>query len=372
MSNSKEWSNPWNPFNSAKFLLWREHLEACAREEYLPPVTVDIDPSNLCPLNCAHCNIKRLVDGTGVNMSESHMIKLVDFLAEWRDSTRHNVPNSACVAGGGESFMNPNLVSLYNRLYHHGMEIGIITTGFIMREEHIAAIARGGRWIGFSVDAATSATYNKVKGLKQGDSFMKVQENIKRVTKRLRDTDSKCDAAFKFLLTPDNAMEVYDAIVLAKSLGVHDFHMRPAGWDNLHNVEKRMYPPELIDAVNMQLETGRKLETKDFKVYGISHKFNPDYSRKLLFSRCYAIPMLPTFNADGNVHTCFDLRGRKNLILCRHDPDPSEILKVWNTEYHREMIRNINVDNCPRCTWTAGNQIVEEVIIKDSMCMQFP
>ena len=52
----KEWTNPWNPFNSAKVLLWKEHLEGCAKENYLPPVTVDIDPANRCMFDCPHCN----------------------------------------------------------------------------------------------------------------------------------------------------------------------------------------------------------------------------------------------------------------------------------------------------------------------------
>jgi len=368
----KEWNDPWNPFNSAKVLLWKEHLEGCANEDYLPPVTVDIDPSNRCNFKCGHCNAWKMINDSGADMTEEHMIKLVDFMADWRDSSRHNVPNSACIAGGGESFMNPNLVSLYNQMYKHGMEIGIITTGFIMREEHVEAIARTARWIGFSVDAATSKTYNKLKGLDTGDSFKKVIENIKRVVKRVRDTNSKCDVAFKFLLTPDNALEIYDAIKLAKEIGVHDFHLRPAGWDNLPNVTRKPDYSGLIDKINKQLSEGMKLETRNFKVYGIRHKFSPDFSRKVNFKRCWVIPILPTFGADGNVHTCFDLRGREDLIMCRHDPDPYELLRFWNTEKHRELIRSIKVKDCPRCTLGSYNEIVEKVIINDSMCKAFP
>ena len=373
MSNSKEWSNPWNPFNSAKVLLWREHLQACADEEYLPPVTVDIDPSNKCWAACSHCNAWEMIHKGGGDMPGDHMIKLIDFLAEWRDSTRHKVPNSACVSGGGESFMNPNLVGLYNQMYKHGMEIGIITTGFIMKEEHVEAIARTARWIGFSVDAATKETYNKIKGLKQGDSFLKVQENIRKVVGRIHRTDSKCDVAFKFLLTPDNALEIYDAIKLAKDMGVHDFHLRPAGWDNLSHVTKKGNYTGLTEQINKQLVEGMKLETKDFRVYGIRHKFNPDFSRKVTFSRCWAIPMLPTFGADGNVHLCFDRRNDKGLILCRHEPDPAEILKIWNTEEHKDLVRSIDpVKDCPRCTFTGYQEVVEQVIMKDSMCYKFP
>ena len=368
----REWNNQWNPFNSAKVLLWKEHLEGCAREDYLPPITVDIDPSNRCNFKCPHCNSWKMIHDSGADMSEEHMIKLVDFLADWRDSTRHKTPNSACIAGGGESFMNPNLVSLYNRMYYHGMEIGIITNGSIMKEYHIEAIARTARWIGFSVDAATTETYNKLKGLNGVGMFKLVIENIKKVVKRIRDTNSKCDVAFKFLLTPDNALEIYDAIKLAKEIGVHDFHLRPAGLDNLPHVIRKPDYTKLTDRINKQLDEGMKLETKYFKVYGIRHKFNPDFSRKVNFSRCWAIPLLPTFGADDNVHTCFDMRGRKDLILCRHDPDPAEILKVWNTEFHRKMVRDIKVKDCPRCTLGSYNEIVEKVIINDSMCKAFP
>ena len=314
----KEWSNPWNPFNSAKVLLWREHLEACAREDYLPPVTVDVDPSNRCPLNCYFCNAKHMIHSSMRDMPEDHMIKLVEFLAFWRDSTRHKTPNSACVAGGGESFMNSNLVTLYEEMYRHGMEIGIITSGYIMRKEHLDIIPRAARWIGFSVDAANSETYSKIKGIKEA-GFKRVIENMKAVIKANNDytghrTSISCDVSFKFLLTPDNAFEVYEAIKLAKEIGVKDFHLRPAGWDNLPEIEtKPVYTPEMIEQVNKQIAEGMKLETKDFRVFGIRHKFNPDFSRSVPFSRCLAIPLLPTFGADGNVHTCFDMRGRSMI-----------------------------------------------------------
>lgn len=374
----KEWSNPWNPFNSAKVLLWREHLEACAKEDYLPPVAVDIDPSNRCPLNCYFCNAKKMIRDSGADMSEKQMIRIADFLAYWRDTTRHKTPNGACIAGGGESFMNPNLVSLYERMYYHGMEIGIITSGYIMRKEHLDIIPRVARWIGFSVDAATSETYKKIKGIKNNDGFRKVIENIKAVVKANNDYTGPrisvgCDVAFKFLLTPENALEIYDAIKLAKEIGVKDFHLRPAGWDNLANVDYKPDWTGLPEKIDKQIEEGMKLQTKNFRVYGIRHKFNPDFSRKISFSRCWAIPLLPTFGADGNLHLCFDRRGDKDLILCKHDPNPYEVLKVWNTDFHREMIRKINpAKDCPRCTYAPVNEIIEQVILKDSMCHKIP
>ena len=47
------------------------------------------------------------------------------------------------------------------------------------------------------------------------------------------------------------------------------------------------------------------------------------------------------------------------MILCSHQPDPWELARVWNTDKHKEMIRNINIEQCPRCTFSAYNEAVE-------------
>lgn len=366
----REWNNPWNPFNSAKVLLWKEHLKACSEDNYLPPVTVDIDPSNVCMYDCPFCNAYDMIRNSGKVMSEEHMVKLIDFLADWRDSWDGKTPNSACVSGGGEPYMNKNINTMFERMYKRGIEIGIITTGFLLKDEDIKIISKTARWIGFSMDAATLKTYNKVKGI-AGKAFNKTVENMRKLVKRIRDDGSKCDVAFKFLLTPDNYHEIYEAIKLAKDIGVKDFHLRPAGWDNLSKVKQK---PEYkdLEGINIQLSAGMKLETKDFRVFGIRHKFNPDFSKKINFSRCWAIPMLPTFGADGNVHLCFDMRGKDDLVLCKHEPYPAEILSIWNTDKHRELVKSIDIEKCPRCTFGAYNEIVEKVIIEDSMCINFP
>ena len=128
----------------------------------------------------------------------------------------------------------------------------------------------------------------------------------------------------------------------------------------------------MINKIDKQMKEAMKLNSKDFSVFGVGHKFNPDFTIKKTFSRCWAIPLLPTFSADGNVYMCFDMRGRKDTILCKHDPDLNEIAKFWNSEAHKKMVREIDINKCPRCTFTAYNEIIENVIQKDSMCRMFP
>jgi len=373
----REWSNPFNPFNSMKVLLWKEHLEACARGQYLPPVTVDIDPVNACNLDCVYCNAFDAMNAHSEMkcLPEGHLLRIADFMAEWRDEEKHG-PYSACVAGGGEPLLNQGTMALLERMHDHSLEAGLITNGTLLGEEKIKIIARTCRWVGVSVDAATPTTYNKLKGVKEKGLYDKVIENIQSLVHEVDKAKSNCRIAFKYLIHPWNVHEIYTAVLIARRLGVHDFHARPVGLVNITKTEKSDAAFSAHDVVMIrdQFEsvTSADVETERFHVYGINHKFNYDLTPKKNFKKCWAIPLLPTFGADGWIHTCFDMRGRPDLKLCKHFPEPSELRRIWNTDHHKKVLSRINVDKCPRCTFTVYNQAVEQAIINDNMCRYFP
>jgi len=204
--------------------------------------------------------------------------------------------------------------------------------------------------------------------------FDYVCKNVTKLAKRIDELGVQNDLCFKFLLSPENYNEIYEAAKLAKSLGVKDFHLRPVGYKNLVGTKdfNVKYKPKMLEVIEKQMAEAMKLSDKNFRVYGITHKFNPDFSIMKKFSRCWAIPLIPTFSADGNVYMCFDMRGKKSTIYCKHDTDVTEIARFWNTEAHKKMVKDININKCPRCTFTAYNEIVETVIQNDSMCRMFP
>jgi MoaA/NifB/PqqE/SkfB family radical SAM enzyme len=363
----KEWNNPYNSFNSMKVLLWREQLQAIADQDFMPPVIVDTDPSNRCNYNCIWCNAYEYMEGSKFDISPDHLRRLADFYAEWG-------VKASCVAGGGEPLMNKGLLQFLLDLKERNIEIGVITNGFLLDSEYADVMAKTCRWVGVSVDAGTAETYNCVKGIKLETAFDRVMGNIAVLAAKTRMTNSSCDVCFKYLLHPINALELYEAAKLAKGLGVRDFQMRPVGWDNIRKTEGKGiddFTP-LLEKIDEQVEMALELEDEDFHFYGVRHKFRPDMKRKVGFKRCWALPLLLTFGADGNCHLCFDRRGDKNLIFCRHDPDPREVLKHWNTERHKKMLADIDVRKCPRCTFGPYNEVVENVFLRDGMCRNFP
>jgi len=369
----KEWTTPYNPFNSLKALMWREHFEGFAKGEYLPPITVDTDPSNRCNFSCQWCNADIVIkkgnqEGCQKELSKDQLFRLSDFYADWG-------VRSSCVAGGGESLMNRATPDFLIHLRSNGVEPGLITNGSLINSRTAEIIAKNCRWVGFSMDAGTAGTYNTAKGLTPtSDMFQRVLHNIHAVVEHVKHHNTECDVCYKYLMHPMNAKEIYQAAALAKHIGVKDFHLRPVGWDNLSKTTRfaALDYTDLLEEIDDQIVRAMDLEDENFHFYGIRHKFTPTFERKINFSRCWAAPLILTFGADGNCHLCFDIRGRKDLILCRHDPNPQEILKHWNSPRHKEMIRTIDIQKCPRCTFGAYNEIVEKVFVEDNMCRYFP
>ncbi len=365
----QEWENRFNPFNSWKVLFWSENLKKIANGDFPPPVQVDIDPTNKCNFRCPHCNAWEARTKNPGTLTKKHMLEIADFCGKWG-------VKGACIAGGGEPLMNPHTGSLIERLRNHGnnIESGIITNGFLLENEIADIIAETSRWCGISLDAATSETFSKIKGLpKTSHRFDVVIKNIKRLVALRNENKTYLEVAVKFLIHPYNAHEIYDSAKLAKEMGVDHFHCRPCGLDNIAigREESQADVAALTDMINIQLEKIFALNDDNFQAFGIRHKFNPNFTRKVNFSKCWAIPLIVTFAANGNLELCFDRRGDEDLVMTSH-LDLTNIKQFWNSREHKEMIDKIDVSKCPRCTFGPYNEMIEEIIIKDKMCRNFP
>ena len=120
-------------------------------------------------------------------------------------------------------------------------------------------------------------------------------------------------------------------------------------------------------------EDCHSLEDKNFRVITSFHKFSEGFHIKNDFSRCWASALQIQCCADGYVYVCQDQRINPKYRLGSHYPNPENILSFWGKEKHIELLKSINPkEDCPRCTYGPYNKQIEEVIIKDRMCLSFP
>jgi MoaA/NifB/PqqE/SkfB family radical SAM enzyme len=373
----QEWAskNFYNSFNSIKGLTFFESYKAINNWRLgkikipPPPIEVSFDPIHACNLACEHCNSHRyLVTGDvqkDNRMPDEHMLNLTNFLAEWGVS-------AICYGGGGEPTLHTKLGDTLELSHFLGVENSIATNGTLLTTKLTEIMSRTCRWVGISVDAATSDTY-KI-GRKQ-NYFTQTIINISKLADYVKKQKSNCDVAFKFLIFDYNQHEIYKACQLAKALGVKTFHVRPADFRHQglgeQKKKNKFYNIKLIEK---QFKKCHELEDDNFKVFSVVHKFNADFTPRRQFSQCFTSPICIQLCGNGNVYLCPDTRYIDYYKLGTHYPDPKNILTFWGSEKHYDLVFKDGCSSCvSRCTFNPYNEQFENLFIKDNdpFCRNF-
>lgn len=370
-----EWrdKNKYNSFNSYKGLAYINHYKAIVdwfrgEGQLPPPIECSLDPAHVCNFNCRHCNAQRYliinkneIPPNNRIMSKEHMHNLIDFLADWG-------VKGVCIGGGGEPLMNKDVWKLPSFIASRGMESSFVTNGSLIDEAIIEEMMKC-RWVGVSIDGGDRKTFQKVHGL---NLFDKVVRNLRLLVKKREETGSKVEIAYKMLIRPDNVGSIYSACKLAKDIGVRDFHVRPVDLER-KDFEVAIKLNYNIPKILKIFEKCHNEETDTFRVFSVMHKYDPDFRVKHSFSKCLSSPLIIQCCANGDVYVCADHRIEKRFRLGSHYLNPREILKFWGSDKHCALLRSIDVDKeCGRCTYGEYARQIEELVMQDRMCLNFP
>ena len=351
-----EWKDRFNSFNSDKLYLHGDRLQAIAdwvdgKIKVLPaPLEVSFDPIHTCNLMCQHCNAHRYLS-SNYRMTNKHIIELIKFLGDWG-------VKAACFGGGGEPTLHTKLKDTIELAYKCGMDNSLVTNGTLLTDEMIDTIVHCCRYVGVSIDSATAETF---KIGRKKDLFNKAIKNVKKLAKAAIGT--RCDVAFKFLIFSYNQGEIFEACELAKSLGVKDFHVRPADFNHQGMGELKKLNDYNIELINDEFEQCHQIEDNSFRVFTVIHKFDVNFVPKRPFTQCYAAPLVIQVCADGNIYQCPDTRFMDSYKLGSH-LNLKDIKKAWNSDKHRDLISRTGCINCKsRCTYAPYNEIAERLFI---------
>ena len=360
---SKEWSSPYNPFNSMKALVHADRFAAILDGKPKSPIIVNFDLTNLCNYNCRFCMFggRKRADPSGeeflqqnAHLEKGYALTLPKIWAKWG-------VRAICLAGGGEPSLHPDCQEFIKESKRYELQLGFITNGYLVNnEEWWKTVAKNCKFVGFSIDAGTKKDYEKVKGV-SGEQFNTIIDNLKGIAAAKKKYKTNLQIGYKFLLDQYNQNSIYKAIVLASKIGINHFQFRPA-------IDDYKYSEDELKNIWNQIEKGQKLERDDFKVIGVQHKFNNDLSKKHCFSKCRANMLTTTWCADGWLYLCTDTRGCKWSRLVKHYPDPMKAIKFWGSKKHFDIVNKIDFHkDCDRCTLTAYNEMFENVFMEDKM-----
>lgn len=361
-----EWEDKYNPFNSWKALTHADKFEAIIEGKPKAPVVVNMDLTNACNYNCGFCmfgGARERADKSGEQfrqgnstLEEGYAPTLPKLWKDWG-------VKAVCLAGGGEPSLHPDCKPFIKECGKNGLDLGFVSNGYLVNDEDWWEVVNNNcKFVGFSMDAGNKEAYCKVKGVPE-DHFNKVLNNLEGLANTRERLGTKLQIGYKFVLDKDNWESIYEAAAEAKSHGVNHFQFRPAIDPNYN------FFADKLDNITGQISRAQEdLNSKDFHVYGVMHKFNKDLSKKHDFSKCRATMLTSTWCADGKVYMCTDTRGCGWSELGNHYPDPKKFIANWGNSEHLKKTDNINFKrDCDRCTLTAYNEMFEQVFLQDKM-----
>lgn len=384
---NKEWLDEFNPFNSWKLMAHVHRWEGIQKGWKLPPpATVSIDPMNLCDEKCIFCNADFVLDSNkGSRLEKEIMDEIPEFLQNWKDE-RYGV-ETVCVGGGGEALLNKYSGNLILELVKRGIGVGVVTNGTqIDKRNNLEALSQCD-WVGVSINAGTRETYEKIH---QKDEFDHVISNVGELVRysdlnktNLSKIGRGPGVSWKYLLHPYNVREVVQATNLAKKKGFRNIHIRPVSvpWFDLRKGKSpHEFRQEHIEKFGEEISEAMEYNDEEFGVFGVTHKFKPDFTPANDFKKCYSIfmngvIMPPSGRNKGEGRydwgCCCDRRGDDLLTGIKNGREMEEIKNFWGSKEHWEMFEKIDVKKCPRCTFSPHNKIYQEAILKNNLTYDF-
>lgn len=316
-----------NPFSAYKILNHFDRLRRLAEGELVFPITVEVDPTNVCNHRCSWCVSERSHTGESLTMG-----RFRGLMRELRGSDVRSV----VLKGGGEPTVHPQFVEMLGAAREEGLSVGLITNGSMPRAGSRERILETCEWVRVSIDAATAQTHRQLHGT---SDFARVLQNVAYLTGNTRGTM----VGLSFVADGRNFHEMSRFAQLARSLGAAYVTMRCV-FDPL-----RPLSVDLRDAMREEAALAKQEEREGFQVF--LGNFTDRYleassADPFPYSRCRGPNLVGVVGGDGGVYACCFLRG--NAEFSFGNINERSFGEIWTGERRREVMEAVYAGRCSR------------------------
>ena len=134
MNKPAEWTQAYQPFNSAKHFSQIYRWSEVGKSPPPAPASISLDPSNVCQLDCTWCNSSYIRNLNPKMIEREVLMEIAEHLPHFTDHPRYGHVEAVCVAGGGEPLMNPYTMEFIDRAKQLGVKAGLITNGLLLHQ----------------------------------------------------------------------------------------------------------------------------------------------------------------------------------------------------------------------------------------------
>lgn len=180
-------------------------------KEAPPPVSVQIELTNICSTACRHCF--RWQPTEIPKMEAGVARRLLDQLSDFGVRT--------ISLSGGEPTQHPQFIELLAYAVQKQLAVGVLSNGVGLSEQVLEAIHNNAQWLRLSMDGSNSAVYGEVRHprYKGQDPFRELMITLARF-KDLDRQSQRCKLAICYTIQRKNAENVPDMIRMVRKFGL--------------------------------------------------------------------------------------------------------------------------------------------------------
>ena len=210
------------------------------------------------------------------------------------------------------------------------------------KKEVLQTMAKNFFFVRCSIDAARPDVHEKSHGRKD---FDKVISNIKTILK-MRGKNIFPIIGVQYVTNHNNYKDLPYAANFYRKLGVDYLTIKP----QFKNVLNPNHDENLLDpnVVNPLMKQAQKYATDKYKVYAKYSQFEEALNFKTndgrYYKKCYATPLSPYLDEDGNVEMCGNLKGRGFTM---GNVYKQSFKKIWKSAHRKKCIKKIDLCKCP-------------------------
>lgn len=344
-------------FSELKILHHLDRIQGMRKGEIVAPVTVELDPTNICNHSCIWCLDQGFRERCRDTLPWKMVQRLIGELAEIG-------VKAVVVKGSGE----PTLVPYFSRMFYEirdaGLKSALTTNGSLLQGERSKAVVECCEWVRVSVDAATPETHEKIHRPTRSGEFKRVIDNIRALAEMRYALGTGLVIGYKFSADENNYKEILDAVYLAKEIGANNVSIR--GVDlACHGFDDRAFRG-VEHEISARMEEAKALSSPEF------HVITGGIRRPAPIKSCYASDLVGVVSANGHLYACCDLKGDDSYDM--GDLAKADFKGLWHGSKRMDVRSKVMRLMCrSRCSlkYDGYNQILEKVLSDRALHCEF-
>jgi cyclic pyranopterin phosphate synthase len=322
--------------DSHKLMLHPQRVAQWLDGENIYPLYVEVAPTGACNHRCIFCALD-YVGYVPTMLDTGVFLKNLPIMAQ-------RGVKSMMVAGEGEPLLNKDTPLFIKAAKELGIDVAMTSNGVLFTEDVIKETLPLFSWVRFSVNAGTTASYDRIHRGKAGD-FEKVLTNIGRAVEYKKAHGLTTTIGVQMLLIPENQNEVLNLAERVAEAGVDYFSIKPFS----------KHPSSICNlSEEFDYETFLKLEKDLFERFSAQMQiaFRTQAMEKLKFERsydfCRGLPFWAYIDSRAQVWACSAHLGKPEF--CYGDMHEQSFDQIWEGPRRKQVLamveREMDVKDC--------------------------